>query len=47
MLGTVLVGGADDTSILVEIFSMTVSIFEQVFFLQLKERTGSSHPPLE
>ena len=41
MDGTRLVGGADDASILVEIFSAAVSIFKQVFLYMRK--MGSSH----
>ena len=42
MDGTRLVGGADDASILVEIFSAAVSIFKQVFLYMRKNGLFSS-----
>ena len=42
MLGTWLVGGADDASTLVEIFSTTVSIFKHVFLYMRKNGLFSS-----
>ena len=42
MLETGLGGGANDASILVEIFSAVVSIFEQVFLYSLKNGLLSS-----